>query len=67
MTETEIETGTGRGIGTETETETEIEIATGTAIESLTKLHAAQREEGDAPLHLHHPTRGAAGEPRNGK
>lgn len=62
MTETGIETGTG----TETERETEIAIAiatgTGTVIviEPLTKLHAALRDGGDAPLpHLPHPTRGA--------
>lgn len=71
------EKGTETGIETETETEiekeTENEIATGTGseketgTESLTKLHAAQREGGDAPLRHPHPTRGARDALRNGK
>lgn len=71
-TATETESMIEKGIetGTETGTETGIEIGTeigiGTVIE--TKLHVAQRGEGDAPcLHHPHPTRGAAGAQRNGK
>lgn len=53
MTETGIETGT----------ETEI----GTVTEPLTKLPAAQRDGGDAPLHHPRPTTGPTGALRNGK
>lgn len=60
MTETGIETGIETGTGTGTEIEIEIETGTGTGIEPLTKLHAALRDGGDAPLpHLPRPTRGA--------
>lgn len=55
MTETGIETGT------------ETENVTGTAIESLTKLHAALRGGGDAPLHHPHLTKGPADALRKGK
>ena len=75
MTETGIETGIETEIetGTEIEKETEIEIGTGigiekeTGTESLTKLHAAQRDGGDAPLRHPHPMRGARDALRNGK
>lgn len=46
---------------------TEIEIGTGIVIELLTKLHAAMKGGGDVPVHHHHPTKGAAGAPRNGE
>lgn len=67
MTETEIMTETGIETGTGTETEIGTGIGTAIAIESLTKLPAALRDGGDAPLHHPHPTRGAADAPRNGK
>lgn len=75
MTETGIETGIETEIEIEIEKETENEIATGTGsgseketgTESLTKLHAVQRDGGDAPLRHPHPTRGARDALRNGK